>query len=150
MKKQQERMLRIRAVEREYLVARIALDHLRDRLQTEPRLLAGEGLRPADARDAANRLESRYFLSLFAEFEAALRDVWENAFGQTTTPRTHDLLEGAAARRSMSQDDLDNAHAVRKYRNALVHEGAEDADAIALGPARSHLCTFLKWMPLDW
>ena len=87
MKKRQERLERIKAVEREHRVAKAALRLLQRAVQEDPGLLRGERLRPADAQNANEHLEARYLISLFAEFEAGVRDVWENALRQATVPR---------------------------------------------------------------
>lgn len=150
MKKRLHRLERINAVAREFGVARLALERLELTVRTDPELLRKARWTPADVANAKDRLETTYLLRLFAEFEAGLRDAWENAFKQTTTPPMKDLLTGVAARRSIPDTDLDNAHTVRVYRNSLVHEGGEEAVEVLFGEAKSILCTFFSWLPLDW
>lgn len=148
--KRQDRLERIAAVWREYAVARLATERLTIALQADPSLLSKARLRPVDARNLADNLESTYLLRLFAELEAGLREAWENCFKQTTVPRVKDLLDAVAARSYVPDDVLASAHAVRKYRNSLVHEGGEEAEAVPLEDAKSQLCTFFSRLPLDW
>jgi hypothetical protein len=79
-----------------------------------------------------------------------LRDAWKNAFRRRSLPKTEDLLNGTAAMRFVSPPELDNAHLVRRCRNAIVHEGSEAADAVSLGQAKSYLCLFFSRLPLTW
>jgi len=150
MKRRVFRLERIKAVDREHAVARVALTRLVEALQADPALLAGEGLKRSDAEKAVGNLEGTYFLRLFAESEAGLRDAWENSFKQTTTPPMRDLLVAVAARRSIPERDLTNAHLVREYRNSLVHEGDDRVEPVPLELAKKYLCTFFSWLPLDW
>ena len=64
----------------------------------------------------------------------------------------HFLFEDAnwdAALR-IAEDERDNAHAVRRYRNGVVHEGGEGAEAVSLRQAKSYLCLFFSRLPLTW
>jgi hypothetical protein len=60
------------------------------------------------------------------------------------------LLDGIAARRGISPDRLASAHAVREYRNSLVHERDEKVIPISIAEARSHLCRFFAFLPPTW
>jgi hypothetical protein len=150
MKERQERLERMRAIEREFRIVKIAINRLHESLRTDPALLRAEQLKPADAGKASANLEATYLIRLFAEFEAGLRDAWENGFHQPTTPRTRELLEAVAARRLVPDEIRDNAQAVRVYRNSLVHEGGEDADPVTFDDARKYLGTFFSRLPLNW
>jgi hypothetical protein len=86
MSKRQVRLQRIRAVEREYLAASVAVELLDDRLRADPAFLAPYELRNRDAGSLRANLEATFFIRLFAEFEAGLRDAWARAFGRTTHP----------------------------------------------------------------
>jgi hypothetical protein len=87
---------------------------------------------------------------LFAEFEAGLRDVWTTWAKKATVPKMEDLLNALAARRQIPDDRRNAAQAVRRYRNALVHEGSEGGESVAVDRTRKVLCTFFSYMPLDW
>jgi hypothetical protein len=141
---------RMKAVERQYLVAARATSLLQQALQADPSLLSQERLSVADFRDLSENLEGTFLIRLFATFEAGLRDAWSNSFRQDTNPPMRDLLNGVAARRSIPPADLENAHAVRQFRNSLVHEGGEEADPIPLAVVRKYVCTFFKWLPDNW
>jgi hypothetical protein len=145
-----ERLDRIKAVEREYEVAKTATEMLDEALKSNPSLLGRAKLSPADAQNLSENLEATYLLRLYAEFEAGLRDAWKNHFKRSRSPPMKALLNAVAAKCSVPEDDLDNAHAVRKYRNSLVHEEGEEAQTITLARARGFLCTFFGRLPLKW
>ena len=66
----------------------------------------------------------------------------------------YDLLQAVAARQLIPDTWLREAHGVREYRNALVHdpsEGAEQAvEAVPLSAARQRLVRFFSLLPPDW
>src|SRR5258708_1052180 len=105
MKQRPHRLGRIKAVEREYRVARLALTNLNVAARIDPTMLAGEELKPSDAASAAANLEMTFLLRLFAEFEATLREVWDRCFRQTTTPPMRDLIDSVAARRTVPDEE---------------------------------------------
>jgi hypothetical protein len=140
----------MRAIEREWLVASIAAEDLGERLSADPSALAGERLKIADYRSFRDNLELTYLIRLFAEFEAGLREAWAIAFRQATTPRMQDLVDSIAARCVIAPGWRDDAHNIRIYRNALVHEGGDDAQAIGLREACSGLCRFFSGLPHHW
>ena len=96
MTRKQRRMERIRAVEREYLVALVAARGLDERLRADPSALVAERLEFADYRNFRDNLEATYLIRLFAEFEAGLREAWELAFRRTTGPSVRDLIDSLA------------------------------------------------------
>jgi hypothetical protein len=120
MTRKQQRMERIRAVEREYLVATVAARGLDERFRADPFALVAERLEFADYRNFRDHLEATYLIRLFAEFEAGLREAWEVPFGRTTVPGVRDLIDSLHAQCSISQDWRDCVHDVCIYRNALV------------------------------
>jgi hypothetical protein len=150
MKKRVERRERIKAIEREFRVASVANRMLGKALDSDPSLLSQTGLRKADYHRLARNLEGTFLVRVFAEFEAGLRDLWRDYFKKKKPIRTEDLINNVAARCSVHDKALENAHAIRKHRNALVHEAAETADAVSLELARQHLCLFVSRLPLDW
>jgi hypothetical protein len=150
MTRKQQRMERIRAVEREYLVATVAARGLDERFRADPSALVAERLEFADYRNFRDHLEATYLIRLFAEFEAGLREAWEFPFGRTTVPSVRDLIDSLHAQCSISQDWRDCVHDVRIYRNALVHEGSGDVPPIGLREACSWLCRFFSRLPHGW
>jgi hypothetical protein len=150
MKKRQLRLERLRAVEREYLTALLAVEFLREGIRTQTEILEERGLRPRDADTFSDNLEPTYLIRLFAEFEAALRDVWANGFRRSSEPPMRVLIDSVAARRGIPEADRDDVHGVRTYRNNLVHEGGEDTVPVSFKESLSALGRFLSWFPLDW
>ncbi len=141
-------LTRIKAVERDYAAARFAIDRLLNAARSDQTILR----RILDIRDltqAWSRLEATYFIRLFAVFESGLRDFWR-VQRPGRVPRTEHLVDRVASARGIPNDLLVNAHAVRKYRNSLVHEQSEEIEPISLATARGHLCTFFSRLPPTW
>jgi len=141
---------RIKVVEREHVAIRLGTERLLADARSDPTILVGNSLRLRDVEYASARSEGTYVIRLFAEFETALRLFWAAARGGDAPARTRDLIDGVAATRRVRDFDRDSVHAVREYRNALVHEREEPVDAVSLSDARHHLCRFLSHLPLDW
>ena len=76
---------RIKAVEREYTVMRLAIDHLRVIALPRPDILRGV-FRIGEIDEASSLLEGTYIIRLYAEFEAGLRSFWEAS--RDTEPTT--------------------------------------------------------------
>jgi hypothetical protein len=140
----------IRAVEREGETAAYAVKLLEEQLQRDPGALTFRGLGRQDYAGLARNREATYVLRLFAEFENGMREAWVMALGEATQPRTTDLLEALAARRRMPNDRLTDAHRVRRYRNSIVHDESEPAAPVSLAEARRFLCRFFSFMPEHW
>lgn len=138
---------RIKDVEREYSVIRVAASRLLDAAPHDSSIFQGE-LRLRDLKQAVANLSGTFVIRLFAEFESGLRTYWLAV--RATYPPTRDLLVGVAARRGIPPDDLDEAQAVREYRNALVHEREDETEPISLATARSRLCKFFARLPDEW
>jgi hypothetical protein len=152
-RKLQQRLDRLKAIEREFNVARLASERLTEFLRRDSSLLTGYDLGGADVTAYVSHLEATYLLRLFAEFEACLRDWWRIGWKKgraTRKPHTADLISQVAAKRSISSGDRDKVHAVREYRNALTHEESAEADPVSFAIARSSLSKFLSWLPPDW
>jgi hypothetical protein len=148
--KRQLRLERLNAIGREHQIAQLAAQHFQELLRRNPALLYGEQLRPADAKRFHHRLGDTYLLRLFAEFEEGLRDWWRNGLGRRGQIRTHQLVDNVAARRLIPKDDLDNVHAVRNYRNSLIHEEDEEIDPVEFFRAKSSLCKYFSRLPETW
>jgi hypothetical protein len=138
---------RIKAVEKEYWAIRLAANRLLDEASRDSTVLPVE-LRRRDIATAAARLDGTYIIRLFAEFETGLRLYWQAL--RDTSPKVQDLIEGVAAAHRISDEKRINVHAVRDYRNSLVHERDEDVDAIPIETARKWLCEFFSFLPLRW
>jgi hypothetical protein len=137
---------RIKAVEREFLVARQAVDDFVAGMDSgAAKLPPNTKLRDANAM--SDNLEGTYLIRLFSAFESGLRSYYATLKG--TMPPAKDLIDAVAARRGIPDDDRDAVHEVREYRNGLVHE-SEGAGSVNLREARSRLCTFFARLPDDW
>jgi hypothetical protein len=148
MPRNQEWLTRIKAVDREYAAVQLATSRLLAEGRRDPTVLEG-GVQHRDVVSASRALQGTYVIRLFAEFETGLRQYWETV--SNTHPRTRDLLDGLAARCRIGDDQRDNAHLVREYRNSLVHErGDEDVEPIPIATARGHLCRFFSFLPPQW
>jgi len=146
-----ERVARIKAVEREYSATRLATDRLLAAAEQDPTVLGqNRDLRVRDVRDASKHLEGTYIIRLFAEFESALRMFWPRARSTDAPSRTRDLLDGVAATCKIQNEQIQNAHSVRLYRNALVHERGEAVETISISTSRGYLCEFFSFLSRYW
>jgi hypothetical protein len=134
-------------MELDHSSTRCALDRLLVEARRDPTIL-GSDLKLQDIANASGRLEGTYIIRLFAEFETSLRLFWATI--RDTEPPTQHLLEGIAARRGIPPDRLAGAHAVREYRNSLVHERDDGVAPISIAEARGRLCRFFAFLPPTW
>src|SRR5271157_2142790 len=121
MIKRQQRIEWIAAVAKEYLAAKTAADLLATQLQADPNYGRSHGWEARDGVAFKANLESTYIVRLYAEFEAGLRDYWNNHLNRATHPSMVQLLQSLANQR-VSTDRLEDADAVREYRNFPVHD----------------------------
>jgi len=132
-------------------VARVALEQLQESLLTDAslgRLLPFDRI---DIRECRRNIEHTYVVRVFAVFEWILREMWANVFHRRTNPRMVDLINGvAAARKFVNQQLVQNVHAVREYRNTLVHVGAPSAPPVTLAECGRYLKAFLSELPREW
>ena len=153
MIKRQQRIEWIAAVAKEYLAAKSAAELLRDKLQTDPNYGTSQGWEARDGVAFKSNLESTYIVRLYAEFEAGLRDYWANHLNRATHPPMVQLLPLLADQR-ISTDRLDDADAVRAYRNFLVHDESDnpppDLRTFTVAEAKQHLCYFFGRLDPDW
>jgi hypothetical protein len=138
---------RIKAIEREYVAMRQAAERFRQAALGDPTILEGN-LRQGEIVVESKNLEGTYIIRLFAEFETGARRYW--AANWDTYPKTVDLLSGLAAQHNIPDTQRDNAHLVREYRNALVHEREEKPEVVPIAVARSYLCHFFSFLPQRW
>jgi hypothetical protein len=126
---------------------RLATNNLLQAAQRDPGVLQGD-LRYRDITHASERLDGTYVIRLFAEFETGLRLYWDSV--RDTNPRTRDLLNGVAALCGIPDEQRENAHLVRAYRNSLVHEREEEVEPLPVALARGYLCHFFSFLPHRW
>lgn len=140
----------LRAVERESDVAAYAIELLDERLQRDPSSLTARGLEHRDAAHVRANREATYLVRLFAVFESGLREAWLKVQRRTTEPKAADLLDTFAARVKMPNDRLADAHRVRHHRNSFVHQVGATPKPISLAEARRFLCRYFSFLPPDW
>lgn len=140
-------MEKIKSIERDHVLTRLALDRLLHEARRDPTILSGN-LKVQDIVKASGRLEGTYIIRLFAEFETGLRLYWATI--RETEPPTQHLLDGIATRREIPAGRLADAHAAREYRNSLVHERDEEMAPISIAEARGYLCLFFAFLPRIW
>jgi hypothetical protein len=139
---------RIKAVEREYVVARLATDRLDQHARENPEILYGD-LRIRDVRMLADRLEGTYILRVFAEFEQGLRN-YLKAFRIKVPKNAEPLNNKIRDRVHIAIDDADNVHAVRCFRNTLIHDDANPAPPVSMREATRSLGIFIGWLQQEW
>jgi hypothetical protein len=139
---------RIKAVEREYLASRIAVDRLAAEAAHDPAVL-GTATRPRDLKSTDENLEGTYLVRMFAEFETGVRAYW-----RTIRPRARvsveTLLARVGDRCGIPVDVIHDAHTVRMYRNKLLHDRDRDVEAVTVADARRRLATYLARLPIEW
>ena len=139
---------RLKAIESECAVLQLAAKRLISQSRDDPTIFEKGGAAVKDLRLASENLEGTYLIRLFAEFEIGLRIYWASTKG--TRPRTKDLLDSIASNRRIFHELVEATHAIREYRNSLVHERDQGIAVIPLGVARQNLCKFLSRLPETW
>jgi ABC-type uncharacterized transport system YnjBCD ATPase subunit len=139
---------RIKAVEREYVVARIAADRLDQQAREDPEVLHGD-LRLRDIRMLMERLEGTYLLRAFAEFEQGLRS-YLRSFNIKVPKNAQPVINKVRDRAHIPIDFSDQVHAVRHYRNTLIHDESDPASPVSMREATKSLGTFLGWLQREW
>lgn len=138
-------MARMKAVGREYLAARMSVDRFLVDAGRTPALLQ-QNITLRDIRHTADRLEGTYLIRLFAEFETGLRSYWELTRKSDPPTRTRDLIDSIAAKRSIADASRSEVHAVREYRNTLIHQRETTSSPVPVALASGHLCRFFSFL----
>lgn len=138
---------RIKAVEREFKSTRLAMDRLLADHERDVNIRR-ECISLRDLHQASDHLDGTYVIRLFAEFEMASRLFWESR--RRTKPAAEQLLNSIAALRKIPNDQVQDVHDVREYRNNLVHGSDEYFVPIAVADVRHALCHFLSFLPPTW
>ncbi len=103
----------------------------------------------AEVQRFSNNLEFTFIIRLFSEFEAVLREYWLNGLGRPTTPPIFDLIDSVGRRIGISAVDLAAAHAVREFRNKVVHESLREG-GLDFTKCLGNLGRFARWLPSRW
>lgn len=139
----------VKRVELEYGATRFAVDRLLGDIRSDSSWLPEE-IKVKNIQIASSRLEATYFIRLFAEFESVLRRFWMETLTTAPPSRTRDVVDSLGARKTVPAGLILQVHAVREYRNQLVHHGGSTLAAVSLATARSHLCRFISYLPIKW
>lgn len=139
---------RIKSVEREYWAVRIAVDQLSTTAVRNSTIL-GAGPQPRDLVAANENLEGTYLLRMFAEFETAIRSYWRTVKPKART-RVEVLLDQVGHKLAVPARVIREVHAVREYRNQLIHDREQEVAAVSVEDARHWLATYLARLPIEW
>ncbi len=134
-------------VEAEWTAAARAVALLVERISIDPTALPPGVQRAALVRCKVS-LEATYLIRLFAVFESALRGLWQHGYQKPTSPKAEDLINGCASRAKVPDHARQIVHAIREYRNFLVH--GSQAPRVTLPQSRSGLAIFLGKLPAQW
>ncbi len=144
---------RIRDVRDEYRSAVFALSHTLLALESDSALLnvLPEPLAPQQFRNCAKNLEMTYLLRLFATFEGILRAYWAAVRPSARPRRTQMqiLMNRVVISCQIPSRVSNDAHAVREYRNAVVHPQTA-ASPLTFDQCKSRLSFFLSYLPRQW
>ena len=142
---------RLERVQRELLAARFVVERAQRDVGADPTVLVRSSpqVRPSYLRDCANNLDLTYLLRLFSEFETALRDFVAARRPSPRRTRMEILMERASMLARIPADVVRAAHAVREYRNAIVHDPARAA-ALTFPQCKSRLSRYLSYLPRRW
>jgi len=136
---------RIKAVEREYSAARLALDWLLEASPDEIHELAEarewDDLAAASIYDADRHLDATYLIRMFSVFDRAIHSFWRLLPDNDGRSVEGDVrIEEAGAGRVILRDMIDRVQDVRILRNKLVHGRIEDHYSnMTFAEAREHL-----------
>ena len=106
------------------------------------------GISQSELVRCRNKLEINYILRLFSEFEASVRSYWASEV-RRTRPTMKILMDRVADRLRMSPSHLAAAHAIREYRNDVIHQNPGSL-AHTFGECARALGIYLNWLPQNW
>ena len=138
----------IRSCEHMCCAGQVATCYYLDVCKKDPTIAEKQSFRIRDIRDCNEDLESTYIVRILAEFETILRDYWKSYRPRNTKPMMKVLVDRIALHCYIQHDVLRKVHAVREYRNSLVHSGV--ATSVTLRETRSYLCRFIGNLPRTW
>ena len=143
----------LRSVHDELAAAEFALGRAIEHVSSDPTLLRHRGypLKRSSILRCRENLELTYVVRLFAEFEALLRGYWAS-IQRGRLPRRSSmeaLMNRIASRRYMPADVLRDAHEVREYRNAIMHD-RRGVGILSFARCKSRLSQFISYLPRSW
>jgi hypothetical protein len=151
--KRADAFARVRAVLDEFAASRFSLGRTIAATSADSTVLSSidQTLRPSDLRDCLENLEITYALRLFAEFETVLRDYWSviRPSPRPRRTRVEILTDRVAARQQIPATVLSAAHAVREYRNNIVHDRLR-TPRLTIHDCKSRIAFFISYLPVRW
>jgi hypothetical protein len=144
--------LRLAAVRDEYRAARLSLaraisDFGRDSAFVQE--LEELGLGFSHLKRCYEHVEFTYTIRLFSDFEAVLLDFWQTGLRRRSVPGAQVLIDRVADRRRISPAHRAGAHAVREFRNQVIHDSLRRA-TLSFFVCKMHLSRYLSWLPESW
>lgn len=116
------------------------------------RIQLPHGTSARDLVSVRQQLEATFLIRIWAEFETAVRAHYGWIQGDPNVRiRAKDLIDTVAASRrgrAVGKVGLDEVHAIREYRNSLVHDRDEPATEVRLSDARRSLNYYL-WNAIE-
>ncbi|HEY4330027.1 MAG TPA: hypothetical protein VGN88_09845 [Phycisphaerae bacterium] len=135
----------------EYMVCFRAIGRLRLEMIQNPALGPKIKLTNAAVKRALTHLESTFVVRAFAMFEAALRELWSAAFDRKTEPPVRVLVDAiASAVKHIPHGFIKDVHAIRQFRNSIVHLNLLAPRNYSLVQTVHALRAYLSLMPREW
>lgn len=137
----------------EFKAARLAVSRLKEQVNADANIVAGEhGVREHLSSADAN-LEGTYIVRIFAAFEAALRSYdryhFDDPDRETRAATMIDQL-GALNHVRVRIPIRDGVHRVRRIRNYWAHDTDEDPNPMPIDQVRGLLQAYLDRFPKGW
>lgn len=152
--KRQQRLQRIANVAQEFLATKTAAEWLQGCQEADSGFGNQYGWEEKAGIAFCENIEATYIIRPYAEFEAGLRDYWKTFLKQNTDPRMMQLVRHAIPNQMFSQDVIDDADDVRKYRNHLVHDMEEEVPegmaTFTIAEAKRCLCAYFGRLNPRW
>jgi hypothetical protein len=148
---QREAYDRLRSVRRELDASLFALAYTIRNVSSNLKALQEAGRGGTTLSELArcrDKLEINYILRLFSEFEAAIRSYWVRTV-RNSAPGMQVLMNRIADRLNMAAVDRAAAHAIRDYRNQVIHQNPRTLE-YTYGDCAKALGTDLRWLPQNW
>jgi hypothetical protein len=136
------RIQRMGAVRQEYQAARRAVAFFVEGWSVLVNTVDVSPYQQQDFRAAYAGLETTYLIRLFSQFETELR-IFVREQGRRVLRPAESLINRMASMLHIEADIVANVHAVRQYRNRLVHEEITPTVAIPFEDALPLLNRFL-------
>ena len=139
---------RLAKIKGEFEAARTAVDYLAEHWSRIRGELSSKDLEFFEVRLVSANLEATYVIRLFSTFESALREALPTRSPFASDRRgAYESINRAASRWRVSVAIKDEAHLVREFRNAEVHQNIVSEQDMTFAVALAGLNRFLSWAP---